>query len=109
MWIVMHHDLLDLEDCIRLRWWTSPIRIPIVPIIPHPTTRFRRHISRHCVLQDTIKIILGRALGPIDPICVHGGDCIGRGWSVYLSCPGAWRYGLIGVLHCSGAVGRVEI
>lgn len=105
----MHHDLLNLEDSIRLRWWTGPLRIAIVPVVPHPGTWLRRHIGLHCVLQDIVKIVLGFALRPIDSICVDGGDCIGRRGAVHHSRLGAWLYGLIRVLHRSGAVGRVEI
>ena len=97
-YVIVHSDILDLEDIILLWWANAPAGISIRPIIPDPRSRDCRNVGREGLLKNAVKEEHGLIGGPVYAIFVQRGYVSGCG-SSRMRVLAAFNDGLIGILE----------
>ena len=97
-YVIVHSDILDLEDIILLWWANAPAGITIRPIIPDPRTRRCRNVGREGLLKNAVKKEHRLVGGPVYAIFVQRGYVSGCG-SGRMGVLTAFNDGLVGVLE----------
>ena len=77
--VVVHVNLLDLEDGINSRGAGAPALVTVGPVVPDPGSGNRGNILSALPLLDTVNVPLNLASVPVETVLVLGGGGVGRG------------------------------
>lgn len=75
--VVIHLNLLDLENSILLGRTSTPALVAVRPVVPDPGTRHVGHVFLGRPLLDAINVEGDQVGGPVNSVLVLGGGGVG--------------------------------